>query len=66
MNPISSSAAAPDAAATTQAAAGDPAASTASTQAAFDQALNQVISNLGTSILSVTLDDLIQISQEDI
>jgi hypothetical protein len=67
MNPISSTTAAPatDAAAATATAA-DAAAATASTQAQFDQALNQVLSNVGTGVLSLTLDDLIQISQEDV
>jgi hypothetical protein len=66
MNPISSATAAPAANPTDGLTPADAAASIASTQAQFDQALNLGLSNIGTSVLSLTLDDLIQIAQEDI
>jgi hypothetical protein len=66
MNPISSTTAAPAAGTTTATTAADAAASTASAQADFDQAYNQVLTSVGTSVLSLSLDDLIQISQEDV
>jgi hypothetical protein len=66
MNPISSTTAVPAAGTTNAATAADAAASAASAQAEFDQAFNQVLTSVGTSVLSLSLDDLIQISQEDV
>jgi hypothetical protein len=62
MNPIPPVSASPVA----NAGSADAAAATAATQAQFDQTLSQVLSSVGTSVLSLSLDDLIQISQEDV
>jgi hypothetical protein len=60
MDPISSATASPDPAIAADAAA------TANTQADFQQAFDRVLSSVGTGVVSIALEDLIQISQEDL
>jgi hypothetical protein len=60
MDPISQ-AAAPDA--TTAAA---DAAATADTQAQFQLAFDRALASTGTAVVSIALEDLIQISQEEV
>jgi hypothetical protein len=57
MDPISQ-AAAPDAA--------TDAAAIAATQADFQQAFDRALVSTGTAVVSIALEDLIQISQEDL
>jgi hypothetical protein len=58
MDPISS------ALAPTDTTAADPAAANA--QADFQQAFDRVLSSIGTGVVSIALEDLMQISQEDL
>jgi hypothetical protein len=44
--------------------AADPTA--ANTQADFQQAFDRVLSSIGTGVVSIALEDLMQISQEDL
>ena len=60
MDPISSAAATPDPTLTT-----DPAA-TANTQADFQAAFDRALSSAGVGVVSIALEDLMQISQEDL
>jgi hypothetical protein len=54
------------AAATPAPATANDAASAANTQAEFQQAFDRVLSAVGTGVVSIALEDLIQISNEDL
>jgi hypothetical protein len=60
MNPVPPAGATPSTGAVT-----DPVA-TANTEAEFQQAFSQALSQVGTAVVSIALEDLIQISQEDL